>query len=226
MPRRARLRIAGIPLHVVQRGHDRAACFFAPADYDFYLRHLAEFAERFECALHAYVLMTNHVHLLLTPAKDDGATLLMKHLGQRYVQYVNRSYARRGTLWEGRFRSTFVERCAYLLKCQRYIELNPVRARMVSDPADYAWSSHRANIEPRVTTFLAPHEDYLSLGSTPAERAMLYRSYFQYELDAADLREIRAASTGGFALGKPRFQAQVAEMVGRRVERLRRRAAS
>jgi len=226
MPRRARLRIAGIPLHVIQRGHDRAACFFTQADYDSYLTHLAAFAQRFECAVHAYVLMTNHVHLLLTPATDDGATLLMKHVGQRYVQYVNRLYQRSGTLWDGRFRSSFVERRGYLLKCQRYIELNPVRAHMVLDPSGYAWSSHRANIDPGVSTFLTPHEDYTALGSTRAERAALYRSHFQFQLDAADLLEIRAASAGGFALGNPRFQAQVAEMVGRRVKRLRHRASS
>ena len=211
---------------MIQRGHDRAACFFTQADYALYLKHLAVFAQRFECAVHAYVLMTNHVHLLLTPAKDDSATLLMKHLGQHYVQYVNRSFGRSGTLWEGRFRSSFVQRCGYLLKCQRYIELNPVRAGMVLDPSDYVWSSHRANIDPRESTFLTPHEDYLTLGSTPAERAAVYRSHFLFELDATDLVEIRSASTGGFALGNPRFQAQVAEMVGRRVERLRRRASS
>jgi len=221
MPRRPRLRIPDIPLHVIQRGHDRAACFFTKADYHFYLSHLATFARRFECAVHAYVLMTNHVHLLLTPATDNSATLLMKHLGQRYVQYVNLSYGRSGTLWDGRFRSSFVQRCGYLLKCQRYIELNPVRAHMVPDPSDYAWSSHRANIDPAIATFLTPHEDYTALGSTRAERAVLYRSHFQFQLDAADLREIRDASAGGFALGNPRFQAQIADMVGRRVKRLR-----
>ena len=141
MPRRARLRFAGVPLHIIQRGNNRTACFFAEQDYRFYLHDLGELARRFECGVHAYALMTNHVHLLITPSATDSASLLMKHLGQRYVQYVNRVYRRSGTLWEGRFKSSLVQRQSYVLKCQRYIELNPVRAGMVPHPRDYPWSS-------------------------------------------------------------------------------------
>jgi len=137
MPRRARLRVAGLPLHIIQRGNNRAPCFYADEDYGLYLHHLAQLASKFECAVHAYVLMTNHVHLLLTAGKEDGPSLLMKHLGQRYVQYVNKTYRRSGTLWEGRFRSSIVQRDGYALKCQRYIELNPVRASMVKHPGEY-----------------------------------------------------------------------------------------
>src|SRR5438105_2497922 len=143
MPRRARLTAAGVPAHVIQRGNNRGACFFADDDYAFYVHYLEELAKQFGCAIHAYVLMTNHVHLLLTPEQANSASQLMKHLGQRYVQYVNRSYRRSGTLWEGRFRSCLTQEETYVLACYRYIELNPVRAQMARHPREYRWSSYR-----------------------------------------------------------------------------------
>ena len=145
MPRRARLSLAGIPWHIIQRGNNRSVCFFAEEDYRFYLDHLEKLARRFDCGMHAYVLMTNHVHLLLTPERTDSVALLMKHLGQRYVQYVNRTYRRSGTLWEGRFRSCLTQTEDYVLGCYRYIEMNQVRAAMVSQPQDYHWSSYHAD---------------------------------------------------------------------------------
>ena len=132
MPRRARIVVADVPVHVIQRGNNRGACFFDDADYARYLAHLGELTGKFECAVHAYCLMTNHVHLLFTSRRADGSAQLMKHLGQRYVQYVNRTYRRTGTLWEGRFRSCLVDAEAYLFACQRYVELNPVRAAAVN----------------------------------------------------------------------------------------------
>src|SRR5688572_18564238 len=150
MPRRKRLYVAGLPVHIIQRGNNRQACFYADEDYQFFLYHLARIAKRFRCALHAYVLMTNHFHLLLTSELDDGPSLLMKFLGQRYVQYVNRTYKRSGSLWEGRFRSGLVQTDRYLLGCYRYIEMNPVRANMVKHPIEYAWSSYAANAEGKV----------------------------------------------------------------------------
>ena len=147
MPRRARLSLPGIPWHIIQRGNNRSVCFHAEEDYYFYIYHLAELAARFGCAIHAYVLMTNHVHLLLTPEKANSVALLMKNLGQRYVQYVNRVYRRSGTLWEGRFRSCLTQTDDYVLACYRYIELNPVRAAMVRHPRDYRWSSYPANAD-------------------------------------------------------------------------------
>ena len=143
MPRRARLTLPNIPLHLIQRGNNRQACFFADEDYRFYLDWLAEHAGKTGCQIHAYVLMTNHVHLLLSAETAQAAGALMKALGQRYVQYVNRTYQRSGTLWEGRFRSCLTQDETYLLACQRYIELNPVRAGMVAHPADYRWSIPR-----------------------------------------------------------------------------------
>jgi putative transposase len=141
VPGRSRLRLANVPLHIIQRGNNRGACFFADEGCLVFLRHLRKLASRFSCSVRAYVLMTNHVHLLLTTRDLDGASHVMKHLGQRHVQYVNRTYKRSGSLWEGRFRSSIVQVENYLLRCQCYIELNPVRAGMVEHPADYRWSS-------------------------------------------------------------------------------------
>ena len=166
MPRRARLSVPGIPWHIIQRGNNRAVCFNAAADYQFYLHCLDELAGKFGCAIHAYVLMTNHVHLLLTPQKTGSAALLMKHLGQRYVQYFNRTYQRTGTLWEGRFRSCLTQTENYVLACYRYIEQNPVRAGMVKRPQDYRWSSYHANGAGRPDSLITPHDEYINLGKS------------------------------------------------------------
>gem|GEM_PF-2708847 len=162
MSRHRRLKIAGYPLHLIQRGVNRCACSAGARDYELYLGLLEEMSRRHACEVHAYVLMTNHVHLLLTPTDPDGPSRLMKDLGQRYVQAYNRRHQRTGTLWEGRFKSSIVDSEAYLLRCQRYIEENPVRAGMVAHPSDYAWSSHRFNADGAANTFLVPHPLYLA----------------------------------------------------------------
>ena len=136
MPRRPRLKLAGIPVHLIQRGNNRGVCFFAEDDHQFYLDHLGGACKKYAVELHAYVLMTNHVHLLMTPKEGEGPSQVMKHLGQRYVQYINRTYRRSGTLWEGRFRSCLVGEEHYFLGCHRYIELNPVRAGIVEHPGE------------------------------------------------------------------------------------------
>jgi putative transposase len=155
MPRRPRIKLADVPQHIVQRGINREPCFFAEEDYHCYLHWLQKSAADWHCTIHAYVLMTNHVHLLVTSAKPDGIAKMMQSIGRRYVQYINRSYRRTGSLWEGRFKSSLVQAEEYLLTCMRYIELNPVRANMVNDPAQYRWSSYRHNglgqIDERVT---------------------------------------------------------------------------
>ncbi|MEA3469019.1 MAG: transposase [Thermodesulfobacteriota bacterium] len=143
MPRRSRIIVPGIPLHIIQRGNNRQSCFFSEEDYLFYLDWLEEYSKSTGCFVHAYTLMTNH--LLLTPQKADSAGSLMKNLGQRYVQYINRTYKRSGTLWEGRFRSCIIQQEEYLFSCQRYIEMNPVRANMVKHPGEYHWSSYQSN---------------------------------------------------------------------------------
>jgi len=219
LPRRPRVALAGVPVHVIQRGHNRDACFFADEDYALYLAHLAELSAKFGCAVHAYVLMTNHVHLLLTPQEGDAASLLIKHLGQRYVQYVNRAYRRSGTLWEGRFRSCVAQEEGYVLACQRYIELNPVRADMVTHPRHYRWSSYRTNAEGKASALLTPHAQYLALGPTDGARREAYRLLFRSELDPEVVQEIRDATNGNFALGGERFKKQVETMLGRRVSR-------
>ncbi len=217
MPRRARLSIPGLPLHLIQRGNNRQACFYADEDYRFYLEWLAEYAGKFGCHLHAYVLMTNHVHLLLSAERVEAPGAMMKALGQRYVQYVNRVYRRSGTLWEGRFRSCPVQEEAYLLACQRYIELNPIRAAMVAHPAEYRWSSYRANAQGESDTLIRPHALYEALDNNPAGRQAAYRELFRHELEPGLVDEIRKATNGNFLLGDRRFAADVASALGRRV---------
>ena len=219
MPRRARLSVAGVPWHIIQRGNNRAVCFHAETDYRRYLDDLAEQSRRFGCTIHAYVLMTNHVHLLLTPAKADSAGLMMKHLGQRYVQYVNRVYRRSGTLWEGRFRSCLTQSEDYVLACYRYIELNPVRAGMVRHPRDYRWSSFHANGDGKQDAMVVPHEQYLGLARNAQARQEAYRALFKAHLDPEVIERIRSATNGNVVLGSKRFEEQIAKILKRRVTR-------
>lgn len=216
MPRRSRCQIAGVPMHIIQRGNDRTPCFHSDADRMLYLGVLREVCDLYECSVHAYVLMTNHVHLLATPEHSDSISLVMKHLGQRYVQYVNRRYARTGSLWEGRFRSSMVDSSEYFLMCQRYIELNPVRAGMVARPHEYRWSSHGANALGEPSDLIVPRAEYLSLGETDAERQREYRRSFEAELSEREIAGIRGAINGGFALGGPEFVESVETRLHRR----------
>lgn len=217
MPRRARIAVPGIPWHIIQRGNNRSACFYADEDYRRYLDTLQEQAEKHGCAIHAYVLMTNHVHLLLTPARENSAGLLMKHLGQRYVQYINRAYRRSGTLWEGRFRSCLARDPEYVLGCYRYIEMNPVRAAMVGHPGEYRWSSYRANAEGERDRVITPHQDYLRLGCSDENRRENYRGLFKAHLDPEVVANIRRATNGNYVLGSERFQEEIGRMLQRRV---------
>ena len=223
MARRARLRFPGLPLHIVQRGNNRDACFFADNDRLVYLGLLRELLSPSGCLLHAFVLMTNHVHLLVTPERSESASLLMKRLGQEYVQYVNRCRNRTGSLWEGRFRSSVVDSEDYLLRCYRYIELNPVRAGIAAGPADYPWSSFRANALGHPSALVTPHAGYLALGRTEEERICSYRGLFSDSLTEAQLEEIRLAVNGGFALGSDTFRDALFALAGRPVARRRKR---
>lgn len=217
MPRRSRLILPEIPVHVIQRGNNRQACFYAVEDYHFYLEHLAEQSKKAGCAIHAYCLMTNHVHLLLTPQREDSVGLMMKGLGQRYVQYINRTYQRSGTLWEGRFKSCITREEAYILACYRYIELNPVRAAIVEHPAEYRWSSYRYNAQDEPSKFLSEQATYKGLGATGNSRREAYRSLFRTEIEPSLVDEIRQATHGNYALGSSRFKAEVESALGRRV---------
>ena len=204
MPRMARTVVPGIPLHVVQRGINRNPCFFAERDYSTYLRYVSNFASRFECSIHAYCLMTNHVHLLITPSSAEGCALFMKRLGQCYVQTVNKRLERTGTLWEGRFHSCLVDSDHYVLACYRYIELNPVRAGLVNTPCQYAWSSYSTNAAGDMHSFIRRHGAYESLGNDEAARARAYRELCEGSLSDSVLKEIRAATRAGSKVGAPR----------------------
>lgn len=218
MPRRPRIHLAGLPLHVVQRGHNRDACFLAEDDYLVYCEWLGEALKSTGCLLHAYVLMTNHVHLLITPPTPEAVSRLMISLGRRYVQYFNRSWRRTGTLWDSRYKSSLVQEETYLLLCQRYIELNPVRAAMVDDPAHYRWSSYRANGLGQADVLLTPHPIYLGLDPNPAERLAAYRDLFRPELEDEAISDVRMALNQGQPLGNSRFLSRIEEATGQRRE--------
>ncbi len=217
MPRRPRINLAGHPQHVVQRGHNREACFFADEDYLFYLHWLREGAKKYGCDVHAYALMTNHVHLLLTPHRPDAISRLMQSLGRRYAQYVNRVYRRSGSVWEGRFKASLIQAEAYLLTCYRYIELNPVRADMVHDPSEYRWSSYRWHGLGVSNKLITDHPLYMALGPDEGVRRAAYRALFRAQLDDAALSEIRKSTQQGLPLGRERFRDEVAAVLGRRL---------
>jgi putative transposase len=185
-----------MPLHVRQRGHNREQCFFSDGDRQVYLGFLALFARQYGCAIHAYCLMTNHVHLFLTPREEWSCASLMKFLGQCYTQHVNKSRGRSGSLWEGRYRSCPVADDRYALACYRYIELNPVRAGMVEHPRDYPWSSHRANAEGAADPMIEPHPAYTGAGE--------YRALFDCDLEETLVNDIRKAINGGYVVGSLR----------------------
>jgi putative transposase len=219
MPRRARLLLPGVPLHLIQRGNNRSACFYAEEDNLFYLDHLKLQAEQHGCAVHAWCLMTNHVHLLVTPSKPESASLMMKGLGQRFVQYINRTYERSGTLWEGRFRSCLLQEEDYVLACYRYIEMNPVRAGIVEHPAEYRWSSYGANAHGLPSAIIETHPLYRALGETADLRASAYRELFRHQLDPGLVDQIRSATNGNYALGNSRFASEVEQALGHRAVR-------
>ena len=217
MPRKPRFVLPGVPLHVVQRGNNRDPIFFDESDYAAYLKWLGEAAERYGCAVHAYVLMTNHVHVLVTPGDSDGVSRMMQYLGRKYVPYINHSYGTTGTLWEGRFKASLIDAEGYLFSCMRYIELNPVRAAMVKSPAHYRWSSYRANAQGKEDALITPHARYLALGRTAEARSEAYRALFKSSLSEAELTDLRAAWQTGTPLGNERFKEKIETKLGVRV---------
>lgn len=218
MARLPRLDLPGIPQHIVQRGNDRQPCFADNDDYLRYRQELREATDKYACALHAYVLMTNHVHLLVTPDAPGGASRMMQAIGRRYVGTFNARYRRTGTLWEGRFKSALVDSHTYLLTCYRYIELNPVRAGMVRLPDDYRWSSHRCNAFGEPDPGITPHLRYLSLGADPASRQAAYRDLFNDTLDPADADALRDHTRQNKACGNDRFRSRIEALIGRSME--------
>ena len=209
--------LPGIPAHIVQRGNNRQACFFAEADYRCYLDRLAQGLRRYRVILHAYVLMTNHVHLLLTPQEGAGISRLMQHLGRNYVLHVNKTYRRTGTLWEGRHKASLIQAEDYMLTCMRYIELNPVLASMVATPDQYRWSSYRWHAWGESDGVITDHDLYQQLGRTAEERQRTYRELFQHYIPETELHEIRECLAYNYPLGNDRFREQIETALGRRV---------
>lgn len=209
MPRRKRMYLSGVPFHIVQRGNNREACFYSPEDYQYYLYLLKIALKRYAVNLHCYVLMTNHVHLLMTPSDKEGISNVMKVLGSRYAQYMNQTYQRTGTMWEGRHKSSAVDDDIYLLKCYRYIELNPVTANMVSRPEEYEWSSYGANAYGDISDIIQPHQQYLNLSKNTDTRCYYYRELFKYALSEADIHGIRLAAHYCQPLGSDRFKTEI-----------------
>jgi putative transposase len=212
--------------HVIQRGVNRSVLFADDSDYCFFAECLKVACDRCGCVVHAHAFMTNHVHLVMTPAGDAGVSNTMKIVGVRYVQYFNWKYGRTGTLWEGRYRAALIQSDHHILACYRYVELNPVRAGLTSHAAAYPWSSYRANALGRDDPLVTPHETYLGLGASPEARRAGYRALVEDGLSDDTLDRIRRATNAGWALGSKRFRDEVAALLKRRAEpaRFRRRS--
>jgi putative transposase len=209
MPRKPRFFVPGCAAHIVQRGHNRCATFFEQEDYKAYLSVLAKYANRYGCKIHAYVLMTNHVHLLATPAERDSISRMMQSLGRVYVPFINQKYVRSGTLWEGRFKACPVAHSQYVLACYRYIEMNPVRAGMVRTPGEYPWSSFQANASIASTSLLTAHADYAALGAAGGNRAQNYRQLFLQRLSDELLSDMRTCLQSGTPFGNDCFKTEI-----------------
>jgi putative transposase len=219
MPRKPRFALPGVPQHVIQRGNNRSSCFFAEQDYCRYLEYLDRASRRHGCRIHAYVLMTNHVHLLLTPLVEHGIGKMMQTIGRCYVRYVNETHGRSGTLWEGRYKACLIDSDPYLLSCMRYVELNPVRAGVVRHAGDYRWSSYGANAQARNDPMITPHPLYIALGARASDRQNAYRELFSSQVDGGFVHDIRDALNHELVLGRSRFKDSV-EAITQRQTRL------
>lgn len=215
MARKPRFTLPGVPQHVIQRGHNREPCFYSEHDYARYLTDLSEASKRNQVAIHAYVLMTNHVHLLVTPAHSHGIIHMMQDTGRKYVRYINSSYQRSGTLWEGRYKASLVDSEAYLLTCMRYIEMNPVRAAMLIHPGEYRWSSYHSNAGHNKDTILEAHPVYRRLGMDDQERQYAYRELFSGSFDNTELHDIREVLDQELVLGREDFKDKIELMTQR-----------
>jgi putative transposase len=217
MPRQPRYFIPNIPQHVIQRGVDSQAVFFSSLDYDLYLETLRAAASRYDCSIHAYVLMTNHTHLLITPGTKRSLPLLMQAMGRGYVQALNRRYNRTGTLWQGRYKASLIQDSIYLLTCCRYIELNPVRAGMVRLPGDYRYSSYRHNATGKSDSLVTAHPVYQSLAANHVQRLAAYRALFADQIAPDLLALVRNTTNACQVLGNDEFKDQIEAMLGRSV---------
>lgn len=221
MARLPRLTLAGYPHHIIQRGNNRQVIFADAQDFEAMLALLADNAQKFAVAVHAYVLMDNHFHLLATPATAEALPLMMQAVGRSYVRYFNQRHGRTGTLWEGRYRSTLIETERYLLACMVYIDLNPVRAAMVAQPAAWPWSSHAHYLGQRSDKLVTPHALYWALGNTPFAREAAYAALVQAGIGSAEQAALTDAALRGWALGDANFVAELQKKSPRRVAKAR-----
>lgn len=216
MARLPRFVMPGYPQHVIQRGNNRQQILFEEEDYWFIWDKMGVAAEKFQCEIHAYVLMPNHFHLLLTPYLENGIGKLMQYVGRYYVQYFNSRYDRTGTLWEGRYRATLVDPKHYLLAVAHYVEANAVRAGLVGTPADYGWSSYGANAEGMDDNLVTPHREYERLGRSGKARREAYAAQAEKPFSAELLKEIRDSTNKAWVLGSPEFCSQIEGLLNRR----------
>lgn len=222
MARLPRLCPVGIPQHIIQRGNNRQPCFAGDEDFAAYASWLLKASKLYSVDVHAWVFMTNHVHLLATPHEANAVSKMMQYVGRHYVRYFNYTYRHTGTLWEGRFKSCLVQENEYLFYCYRYIELNPVRAMMVTHPADYRWSSYHANALGVESKLCSPHPLYLNLGVDAVSREANYRGLFDAHIDSRVVDDIRGSLQKGLVLGNDYFKDAIAELTGRRVRQVKR----
>ena len=218
MARLSRFIIPDQPQHVIVRGNNRSDIFCAHADYQFYLEKLQLACDKHGCLVHAYILMTNHVHLLITPQAEASLSKTLQMLGRYYVQYFNYSYQRTRTLWEGRYKATLIDSETYLLTCMRYIELNPVRAGMVSHPSEYPWSSYHFNAMGKPDNLVTPYTEYLRLGRSAESRQAAYRQLFKHHITEGSVDDIRDATNKAWVLGSSFFKQRIQQQIERCVE--------
>jgi putative transposase len=219
MARLPRLTLPGYPHHIIQRGNNSQAIFASQADYQTLLNLLLENAQKFKVAIHAYVLMPNHFHLLATPETADGLPQMMQAVGRRYVRWFNDAQGRTGTLWEGRYKSTVIDTDQYLLTCMAYLDLNPVRAGLAGQATDYAWSSHGHYIGQKVDKLITPHPLVWGLGNTPFAREAAYAELVKRGISAAQQAQLTDAALRGWALGDADFVAGLQDLTPRRLSK-------
>jgi putative transposase len=217
MPRKPRVSLAGVAEHVIQRGNNRQAIFGCEDDMKAYVTWLKQYSQKYNVSIHAWVLMTNHVHILCSPANHVGVSQMMQSLGRMYVMYFNKAYKRSGTLWEGRYRSCLVQNEQYVLELYRYIELNPARAGMVQEPSEYHWSSYQCNALGKFSELITAHPVYLAISKDVNTRQANYRSLFTRYVVRTLAEDIRKATNKGLALGSEQFKLKVAALSGRTV---------
>lgn len=222
MARLPRVSPIGVAQHIIQRGNNHQICFANKQDYVAYSGWLKEYSDKFNVNIHAWVFMTNHVHLLCTPQSKSAISNMMQSLGRQYVQYFNHCYKRTGTLWEGRYKSCLVQDENYLIQLYRYIELNPVRANMVDDPANYLWSSYQINGLGKESSLCKPHPLYLSLGTNAKKQQLAYRQLFASHIDSKLIDDIHNSTNSGMAIGNEHFKQQIEALTGRRMQAKKR----